>query len=212
MLVIDKPAGLAVHASGRDDFHLGTYLEALSFGLPTPPQLAHRLDRDTSGCLVLGRHRQALKRLGAMFAGGLVEKVYWTLVVGRPDGDSGSIAAPLAKQGGHGSWRMMVDPKGQPAQTDWRLMGSGGRISWLECRPRTGRTHQIRVHLASVGCPVVGDHIYGRGTATLLADRLNLHARSVSLPLYAKKPMVSVTAPPPPHMIEGLAACGWTIQ
>ncbi|HIJ61646.1 MAG TPA: RNA pseudouridine synthase [Rhodospirillaceae bacterium] len=209
MLVINKPAGLAVHASGREDSHLGHFLAALSFGLPNPPQLAHRLDRDTSGCLVLGRHRQALKRLGQMFAAGQVEKVYWTLVVGAPDGEAGCIEAPLAKQGGHGSWRMMVDAKGQSAVTDWRLLGRGGRLSWLECRPRTGRTHQIRVHLASIGLPVAGDHIYGRGTATLAADRLNLHARAITLPVNIKTAPVAVTAPPPPHMLAALAACGW---
>ncbi len=89
MLVIDKPAGLAVHAGNKSDHHLGLYLEGLRFGLPRPPELAHRLDRDTSGCLVLGRHRQALRRLGALFAHGRIEKTYWAVVVGEPNGEAG---------------------------------------------------------------------------------------------------------------------------
>ncbi len=210
MLVIDKPAGLAVHAGSRSDHHLGLYLEALRFGLPQSPELAHRLDRDTSGCLVLGRHRQALKRLGAMFAHGRVEKVYWAVCVGQPPGESGTIDKPLAKVGPAWSWKVKVDDRGQPSVTDWRLMGSLGRLSWIECRPRSGRTHQLRVHLASIGCPIVGDRTYGHGTADMVSPHLHLHARSVTIPIYPAKPAVSVTAPVAPHMVEALKACGWT--
>ena len=210
VLVIDKPAGLAVHASGKTDSHLGLYLDGLRFGLPQSPELAHRLDRDTSGCLVLGRHRQALKRLGAMFAHGRVGKTYWAVVVGSPPGEAGIIDQPLAKLDAPRQWRVKVDPRGQPSLTEWRLLGGTERLSWLECMPRTGRTHQIRVHLASIGCPVVGDAMYGKGTASLEADRLHLHARSVALPLHPKRPPVLVTAPPPAHMVDRLTACGWT--
>jgi len=209
MLVIDKPAGLAVHASGRDNLHLGQFLDSLSFGLPNKPELAHRLDRDTSGCLILGRHRQALKRLGALFAHGRIEKRYWAVVAGSLSSESGKIDSPLAKIGGRGNWRMKVDPQGQPSLTEWRLLGSHGGLSWLECRPLTGRTHQIRVHLASIGCPVLGDFIYGRGLAGMVSNPLHLHARWVSIPLNPKAPAVSVTAPVPEHMLVGLANCGW---
>lgn len=209
MLVIDKPAGLAVHAGSKADHHLGLYLDALRFGLPQVPELAHRLDRDTSGCLVLGRHRQALKRLGALFAHGRIEKTYWAVCVGRPPGEAGTIDKPLAKVGPAWSWKVKVDERGQPSVTDWRLLGFADRISWIECRPRSGRTHQLRVHLASIGCPIVGDRTYGHGTADMVSPHLHLHARSVSIPLHPGKPPVVVTAPVAPHMVEALKSCGW---
>jgi tRNA pseudouridine32 synthase/23S rRNA pseudouridine746 synthase len=209
MLVIDKPAGLAVHAGNKSDHHLGLYLEGLRFGLPRPPELAHRLDRDTSGCLVLGRHRQALRRLGALFAHGRIEKTYWAVVVGEPNGEAGVIDRPLAKIGPAWSWKVKVDDKGQAAVTEWRVLGRGGQLAWIECRPKTGRTHQLRVHLASIGCPIVGDPTYGPQSAAPGSARLQLHARSVAVPLYPGKPPVSVTAPVPDHMVEALKACGW---
>ncbi len=210
MLVIDKPAGLAVHAGSRAGDHLGRYLDALRFGLPRPPELAHRLDKDTSGCLVLGRHRAALRRLGALFAAGKVDKVYWAVVVGAPPGEEGVIVRPLAKVGPAWNWKMRIDEGGGRASaTEWKSMGRAGRLSWLECRPRSGRTHQIRVHLASIGCPIVGDAQYGHGTADLEASRLHLHARAISVPLYPGKPPVAVTAPVPNHMRSALTDCGW---
>jgi len=209
ILILDKPAGLAVHAGAKGADNLMRHLDALRFGLPRAPELAHRLDKDTSGCLVLGRHRKALARLGALFAAGKVEKVYWAVTVGGPAADSGIVDAPLSKLERRGGWRMVVDPKGLPSLTEWRVLGRAGRLAWVEARPRTGRTHQIRVHLAAIGCPVAGDSVYGRGTADLAAPLLHLLARGVSIPMAAGKPPVCATAPVPEHMRALLAECGW---
>lgn len=206
VLVIDKPAGIAVHSGPGGGPNLESGFAALRFGLPHPPALAHRLDRDTSGCLVLGRHPKALRRLGALFAGGQVEKIYWAVVDGVPAEPEGRIEAGLTKLSRSSGWKMVVDPEGQRAITDYRVLGTIYGRTWLELRPRTGRTHQIRVHCAALGCPVVGDPVYGR------ADRLEpmlLHARAISLPLYPARSPIEVTAPPPPHMLAALQRLGY---
>ncbi len=207
VLIIDKPAGLAVHAGGTGVAHLGTMLDALQFDLPQPPQLAHRLDRGTSGCLVLGRHREALKQLGRLFASGRVEKTYWALTLGATREESGVIDAPLLKLDPRRG-KMAIDPAGQEARSEWRVLGRSGEIAWLEMRPLTGRSHQLRAHLAHIGCPILGDRLYGAGSADHLAAELCLLARRISLPFYWQQPPIVAEAPPPAHMLEGLAACG----
>lgn len=213
VIVLDKPAGLPVHAGPGRGPNLEMYLEALRYGLPQRPHLAHRLDRDTSGCLVLGRHREALSRLGRLFATGRVEKTYWAVAEGQPPADEGVIDLPLAKRStSQRGWWMKVDPEhGQPAVTDYRVLGRGDGLSWLELRPRTGRTHQIRVHLQALGCPVLGDPAYGRRLYPRAeADvPLHLHARSIAVPLYPNRDPIRVTAPPPPHMLQALELCGY---
>ncbi|NJL50447.1 MAG: RNA pseudouridine synthase [Blastochloris sp.] len=206
MLVIDKPAGLPVHAGPKGGECLEQLFDALRFGLPRAPALAHRLDKDTSGCLVLGRHRKALARLGDLFKGGRVSKTYWAVVEGGPETEAGLIDLPLAtKEPGRGWW-MKVDATGLPSQTRFRVRGrSASGLACLELEPLTGRTHQLRVHCAACGFPILGDAVYG------LAPRaggppLHLHARTIVVPFKPAEP-VSVTAPVPAHMRDALAAC-----
>jgi len=206
ILVIDKPAGIAVHPGPGGGPDLESSFDALRFGLPHPPRLAHRLDRDTSGCLVLGRHPKALRRLGALFSGGLIEKVYWAVVEGQPPEAKGRIETGLKKLTRGTGWRMVVDSAGQRTVTDYRLLGADRGRAWLELRPRTGRTHQLRVHCATIGCPVVGDPTYGDRQS---GEALQLYARSVTLPLYPARPSLEITAPAPPHMLTALARLGY---
>ena len=206
VLVVDKPAGIPVHGGPGGGPNLEQQFERLRFGLPQPPALAHRLDRDTSGCLVLGRHPKALRRLGRLFAEGAVEKIYWAVVERAPSLAEGRIETGLRKLTRGAGWRIVVDPEGQRAVTDYRVLAAAGGRAWLELRPRTGRTHQIRVHCAELGCPVAGDPVYGSGSA---GAPLLLHARALRLPLYPGRPPIAVEAPPPPHMLAALAALGY---
>ncbi|MBM3487795.1 MAG: RNA pseudouridine synthase [Alphaproteobacteria bacterium] len=207
MLIIDKPAGLPVHAGPRGGAHLEMYLDALRFGLGAPPALAHRLDRDTSGCLVLGRHRKALRRLGALFAEGAVKKTYWAVVVGGPPTPTGRIDEPLRKLERRTGWRMVIDPAGQPAATEWHVVAAAGDLTWLALSPLTGRTHQIRVHCAALGCPILGDVVYGASPGATTAA-LHLHARAISVPLYPRRTAVAATAPVPAHLAASFATLG----
>jgi tRNA pseudouridine32 synthase/23S rRNA pseudouridine746 synthase len=208
MLVIDKPAGFAVHKGPKGGESLEDYFGALRFGLPRAPALAHRLDRDTSGCLVLGRHRRALADLGSLFKRGLVGKTYWAVVEGGPDADEGRIDLALGRLDDTRGWWMKPDPKGQPASTTWKVMGRANNETWLALEPLTGRTHQLRVHCAAMGWPVVGDNIYGNAPRTG-GPVLHLQSREVVVPLYKKRDPIRVTAPPPEHMRGRLKACGW---
>ncbi len=209
LLVINKPHGLPVHAGSGGGENLEDYLPQLQGTNKHPPMLAHRLDRDTSGCLILGRNKQALRHLGRLFEQRRIFKTYWALTNGVPTAKQGRIDAALAKQtADKHRWHMQIDPNGQSAITDYQLMGSHDTIAWLALRPKTGRTHQLRVHCAHMGWPMIGDRFYGdlETTAPLM-----LHAASLTIPYYhdEKTDPIRVHAPPPLHMVELLTLCGW---
>ena len=213
MLVLDKPAGLPVHRGPKGGENFEQFFHHLRFGLPRAPALAHRLDKDTSGCLVLGRHRKALEKLMQLFKQGRIEKTYWAVVGGGPEAEEGLIDLPLGRLDATRGWWMKVDPTGLPAQTRWRVLGrghdpDGAPISWLALSPLTGRTHQLRVHCAAQDFPIHGDPVYGAGSRP--DERLHLHARAIRVPLYKNKPAIEVEACVPDHMKMLLAACGWT--
>jgi tRNA pseudouridine32 synthase/23S rRNA pseudouridine746 synthase len=289
---------------------LEDFFDALRFGLPRPPALAHRLDKETSGCLVLGRHRKALAHLGLLFKHGKVGKTYWAVVEGGPDADSGVIDLPLGRLDQTRGWWMKPDLQGQPAMTRWTVLGrasfvadtpvgmnnlsspsqkmwqpppplrgrvgEGGilgdsttdelppsrpaagrstslsrgevkdkeaatsgeaatcgeavtsgdkgapdvqnsdeprpkRLTWLALEPLTGRTHQLRVHCAAMGWPIVGDNIYG-DAPRFDGPGLHLHAREIIIPLGRNKEPAQITAPVPAHMRDLLMACGFTAE
>jgi tRNA pseudouridine32 synthase / 23S rRNA pseudouridine746 synthase len=203
IIVIDKPAGLPVHGGPRAKDSIESMLGTLTLGLSQPPIPAHRLDHDTSGCLILARNDRARRKLGRLFSSGRIEKVYWALVVGAPAASQGRIELPLRKLTSKAGWRMVADPAGQSAVTDYNVLGCAGGLAWLELRPRTGRTHQIRVHCAALGCPIRNDPLYGTAVGV---EPLHLFARSVAIPFYEGRPPIEVTAPPPPHMQAALQA------
>lgn len=213
ILILDKPAGVAVHKGPKGGPSLEDDFDALRFGLPRAPALAHRLDRDTSGCLVLGRHRKALEKVGLLFKQGRIGKTYWAVVEGGPEADEGLIDLPLGKLDTSRGWWMKVDPLGLPSKTRWRVRGRGeseGRpLAWIEFEPLTGRTHQLRVHSSASGWPILGDPIYGSAGRDSPVP-LHLHARAIRIPLAAGKEPVQAQAPVPGHMQAMLAVCGWT--
>ncbi len=198
-LVIDKPAGLAVHRGPRGGASLEDFLPALQMGKRHLPQPAHRLDQDTAGCLVLGRTKPAMAELGGFFARGEARKTYWAILAGALPGESGEIDAALSKiSSAKAGWRMVVDPKGQAARTRWRVLGRGTATTWVEFQPLTGRTHQLRAHAAHLGHPILGDARYGGGEGAM-----QLLARRIVLP-----GPVDVIAPVPGHMLRAISACG----
>jgi 23S rRNA pseudouridine955/2504/2580 synthase len=205
MIVINKPEGLAVQGGTGINRHLDGLLDALRFEAKERPRLVHRLDKDTSGVLVLARSAQAAARLGELFRGKATRKVYWAITVGVPKPRNGKIDRPLAKQGGPGGERVAADDEeGDRALTYYRTVGrAGDRFAWLALEPVTGRTHQLRVHCLTLGTPILGDGKYGGAAAHPAslpqARKLHLHARAIALPL-ANGKVLSVTAPLPPHM------------
>jgi tRNA pseudouridine32 synthase / 23S rRNA pseudouridine746 synthase len=199
-VVLNKPAGLKVHPgpgggpSVEDAFPL---LSRRKDG----PWLVHRLDADTAGCLVIALRKAALVAAQAAFAQGRAEKTYWAAARGGPVAESGEISLPLRRVSGADGWRMAWGDGGEAAVTAWRVRGRAEGMAWLELHPRTGRTHQVRAHCAALGCPILGDPVYGGGNG-----KLQLLARAIRLPL---DPPVVAVAPVPAHMLPALTACGY---
>lgn len=207
IIVIDKPEGLAVQGGTGTTRHLDGLLDALRFDAKERPRLVHRLDKDTSGVLVLARNARAAARLGEVFRGKTARKVYWAITVGVPKPRQGKIDQPLAKQSSPAGERVAADDEeGDRALTYYRTVArAGDRFAWLALEPVTGRTHQLRVHCLSLGTPILGDGKYGGAAAHPesfpQAKKLHLHARAIALPRPGGK-MLVVTAPLPPHMRE----------
>lgn len=204
-LIIDKPAGLAVQGGTATDQHLDRLLDGLRFEVAERPRLVHRLDRDTSGVLVLARSAAAASWLSAAFRHKETRKIYWAATAGVPKLAKGRIDIPLSKQGGGHGERVHPDEEGQRAVTYYRVVEHAGRqTAWLALMPITGRTHQLRVHCLAMGTPILGDGKYGGRGAFLagvdLPRQLHLHARSIAL-ARPRGGVLKASAPLPPHMI-----------
>lgn len=197
-IVIDKPAGLAVHPGARTRESLEDYLHHLRFGFHRLPLPVHRLDRDTSGCLLLARNPKAHKAFQRAFEEHRVEKTYVAVLDGVPAAESGTVDMALGKVSTAAEgWRMVPDERGKHAVTHWRVAAVKDGRAVIVFTPETGRTHQIRVHAASgIGIPISGDPVYGAGKGPML-----LHALSLKVDRGAKPP-VEATAPLPPTFVS----------
>jgi 23S rRNA pseudouridine955/2504/2580 synthase len=206
VLVLDKPPGLAVQGGTGTERHLDGMLGALRFGAAERPRLVHRLDRDTSGVLLLGRNAASARALAEAFRRRTTRKIYWAITVGVPRPFQGKIDLPLAKLPGKAGERMAPDEaEGKRAVTYYKVLEHmGKKAAWVALWPVTGRTHQLRVHLAALGTPIMGDGKYGGKAAFLSGERisrkLHLHARAITLPHPKSGRPLSVTAPLPEHM------------
>jgi 23S rRNA pseudouridine955/2504/2580 synthase len=215
LIALNKQPGLAVQGGSRTRVHVDGLLDALRFGAKERPRLVHRLDKDTSGLLLLARSAAAAARLTAAFRTRTTVKEYWAVVVGVPRVARGTIDLPIAKAAGgaHGRESMVVDhAAGDRAVTDYAVVDQAGkRAALLVLRPVTGRTHQLRVHCAALGTPILGDRKYGGPQATIdapgIAPRLHLHAARLRLP-HPARGTLSLFAPPPPHFGATVAALG----
>ena len=214
-IVINKPAGLATQGGTGTTTHVDGLLDALQYTLPNRPKLVHRLDKDTSGVLLLARTARAAAFFSKAFSGRTARKVYWALTVGMPEPEAGEIDAPLAKQPGTGGEKMHVDTEvGLNAKTRYRVLDHAAlQAAWVEFQPLTGRTHQIRVHAAALGHPIVGDAKYGGKEAFLtggVSRKLHLHARRLLID-HPDGGSLDIIADMPNHMSESFNLLGFDL-
>ncbi|AKM06447.1 RluA family pseudouridine synthase [Pelagerythrobacter marensis] len=220
-IVLNKPPGLATQGGSKTHHHVDGLLDAFAPDEETPrPRLVHRLDKDTSGVLLIARTPGSASAYSKRFAGRSAKKVYWALVVGVPDVAEGTIEAALAKQPGTGGEKMHVDEEGgQRAVTRYRVVDKAGKkAAWVELEPLTGRTHQLRVHMAAIGHPIVGDGKYGGQEAFLtgsVSRKMHLHARRLIIdqPASGGKPggKLDVTADLPEHFAASMEQLGFDL-
>ena len=203
-LVIDKPAGLPLDRPRAGGPSLDDQLDELKLGFQRLPAPVHRLDRDTSGCLLLARNPKALKRFSAAFEQRLVEKRYVGVIAGEVAGDEGTVELALSKVStAKDGWRMIPARKGKPSITHWRKLDVRGGLTLVEFRPETGRTHQIRVHAASgLGAALLGDPVYGTGKG---AGRTMLHSAGLTIQREGKEPIVAVAPLPADFVALGFS-------
>lgn len=215
LLAINKPVGLAVQGGSKTTRHLDGMLAHLALDAPERPRLVHRLDKDTSGVMLLARDRETAATLGRAFKDRRTRKVYWAVTVGVPEPKAGTISLPLAKTGAKGSERVEPDPEdGQSAITEYAVLENAGtKAALVALWPRTGRTHQLRVHMAALGCPILGDGKYGGKAAFLEGDAagsaLHLHAREIDIPRGLPDAGARLTAQPPKSFTETLDLFGF---
>jgi 23S rRNA pseudouridine955/2504/2580 synthase len=212
-LVLNKPPGLATQGGTKTTAHVDGLLDALSYDEETRPKLVHRLDKDTSGALLVARTGRAAAFFAKAFSSRTARKVYWALVVGVPSIEDGTIDLPIGKQPGTGGEKMHVDEaEGAPARTRYRVIErAGNRAAWVELQPYTGRTHQLRVHMAAIGHPIVGDGKYGGPAAFLtggISRKMHLHARRIRVD-HPDGGRIDEIAELPTHFAESLASLGF---
>ncbi|WP_409977349.1 RluA family pseudouridine synthase [Sphingomonas sp. Y38-1Y] len=214
-LVLNKPPGLATQGGTKTHDHVDGLLDALSFERDDRPKLVHRLDKDTSGALLVARSARAAAFFSKRFSGRSAKKIYWALVVGVPEIADGLVDLPIAKQPGTGGEKMHVDEEnGQPAVSRYRVIErAGNRAAWVELQPQTGRTHQLRVHMAAIGHPIVGDGKYGGQESFLtggVSRKMHLHARRIRID-HPDGGKLEVTAELPSHFADSMAMLGFDL-